>query len=532
MSKYRTSPWSDGESFDSPDGKFRLSYFACTEIAMGGPTSGETWLFDKEGRCKMLGDGTASAIIFSDDSKYLAYAKWDDERSQDIIMIRLEDMAIKQTEGESMMIFESFEGGILKLFYDHEKNRRILSDRYVPKEEMVAKADELFADEPIGEKMQLKIPSPYSYYIRLASPNGKFTLEYVRYDRHRSMRGRVYLSGEGMARRKLEDDAKGAIMFSSDSRYLAYVKRVGNAKKIIIMRLSDMKKVEEGGTYSFETMFESFEEGILKVDYPFGYKHDDKIRLNADVLFKRLDKRSDMECIKEFRIKNYPFNNTPIVRVFDEYFTYLIFEEFPMNDERYFSKQEEESLKYRLSRLLDVRVDKEEDGKLFVIYSNDLGVAQKLVRFLEFRKRRWIDASSVLAHDGDIFCFEEAKYLFDEIHWKYKSNYFKLLFGDSFLRFGRTENSEILRVEILLNSDDNIVATKEVSKKEALKLIEYYFEHNNVGDISGFKAEKLSDFEDDTNEYTKNSRLSNMQIFSLICAAAFVLGAGYILWDL
>lgn len=524
MSKYRTSPWSGGESFKSPDGKFRLSYFACTEIAMGGPTSGETWLFDKEGRCKMLGDGTASAIIFSDDSKYLAYAKWDGKYSQDIIMIRLEDMAIKQTEGESMMIFESFEGGILKLFYDHEKNRRILGDRYVPKEEIVANAHELFADEPIGEKVGLKIPSPWSYYIKTQSPNGKFTLEYVRYDRHRSMRGRVWLSGEGMARRKLEDNAKGAIMFSSDSRYLAYVKRVGNAKKIIIMRLSDMKKVEEGGTYGFETMFESFEGGFLKVDYPFGYKHDDKIRLNADELFKRLDKRSDMECIKEFRIKNYPFKNTPIVRVFDEYFTYLIFEEFPMNDERYFSKQEEESLKYRLSQLLGVRVE-QEDCERFVIFSNDLELVQKLVRFLEFRKRRWIDATSVLARGGELFCFEEAKYLFDEIHWKYKSNYFKLLFGDSFLQFSRGENSEILRAEISLNSDNMIVATKEVSKEEALKLIKYYFEHDDVGDISGFKIESLTSIKD-----IKQFQIRNMKMFGLICAAAFVFGAGYILW--
>lgn len=526
MSKYKTSPWSVGESFDSPDGKFTLSYFARSEIAMGGPSVGETWLFDKEGRCKMLEDGTASAIIWSDDSKYLAYAKWGEANSQDIIMIRLEDMAIKQTEGESMMIFESFDGGILKLFYDHERNRRILGDRYVPKEEIVVNAPELFANEPMGEKMQLKIPSPWSYYIKTQSPNGKFTLEYVRYDGHRSMRGRVYLSGEGMARRKLEDNAKGAIMFSSDSRYLAYVKRVGNAKKIIIMRLSDMKKVEEGGTYCFETMFESFEGGILKVDYPFGYKHDDKIRLNADDLFKRLDKRSDMECIKEFRIKNYPFKNTPIVRVFDEYFTYLIFEEFPMNDERYFSAQEEEYFAYRISRLLNVRVDEEEDGKLFVIYSNDLGLAEKLVRFLEFRKRRWIDATSVLAHGGELFCFEEAKYLFDKIHWKYKSHYFKLLFGDSFLRFGRTENSEILRAEILLNSDDNIVATKEVSKKEALKLIEYYFEHDDVGDISGFKIESLTSIKD-----IKQFQTRNMKMFGLICAAAFVFGVGYILWD-
>lgn len=294
MGAYKTSPWSGGESFDSPDGKFTLSYFANSEIAMGGPTSGETWLFDKNNKCKLLGDGTAPAIIWSDDSKYLAYAKWDGKYSQDIIMIRLEDMAIKQTEGENMMIFESFEGGILKLFYDHEKNRRILGDHYIPKKEIVVNADELFANEPIGEKMQLKIPSPYSYYIKLISPNGKFTLEYVRYSRHRSMRGRVWLSGEKMARRKLEDDAKGAIMFSSDSRYLAYVKRVFYSQQIVIVRLSDMKKVEEDGAYACETMFESFERGILKVDYPFGYKHDDKIRLNADELFKRLDKKSNM----------------------------------------------------------------------------------------------------------------------------------------------------------------------------------------------------------------------------------------------
>lgn len=285
MAIYKTSPWTGGESIDSPDGKFTLCYHAHGEVGMGGPSTGKTWLFDKNNKCKLLDEGAASAIIWSDDSRYLAYAKWDEANSQNIVIVRVEDMAIKQTKGERVTIFESFEGGILRLFYDHELNKRMLGDRYKPKDEIVVNADEIFADRPVGKKAELKIHSPWSHYIRLVSPNGKFTLEYAKYGRFEES-GKVWLSGESVARRKLEDEAKAAVIFSSDSKYLAYVKRVENVEDIVIVRLSDMQKAQENGAYGI-TMFESFESGILKLDYALGYERDDKISINADELFCR-----------------------------------------------------------------------------------------------------------------------------------------------------------------------------------------------------------------------------------------------------
>lgn len=85
--------------------------------------------------------------------------------------------------------------------------------------------------------------------------------------------------------------------------------------------------------------------------------------------------------------------------------------------------------------------------------------------------------------------FFEAKDLFESIDWTENGNFYTLIFGDSFLQF-IANNNEII-VEIMLNEDDLLVATKTVSKEEALKLIEYYFHHDEIGDLETFETTNL-----------------------------------------
>lgn len=83
---------------------------------------------------------------------------------------------------------------------------------------------------------------------------------------------------------------------------------------------------------------------------------------------------------------------------------------------------------------------------------------------------------------------DDAKDLFEKMNWD--DSFYTLLFGDSFLQF-LTVNPNEITVEIMLNEDDLLVATKIVSIEEGLELIEYYFENDKIGDISTFEKINL-----------------------------------------
>lgn len=80
--------------------------------------------------------------------------------------------------------------------------------------------------------------------------------------------------------------------------------------------------------------------------------------------------------------------------------------------------------------------------------------------------------------------------LFQKIEWKENGDFFTLFFGDSFLQF-IYNNPNILKVEIMLNEEELLIATKTISREEALMLIDYYYENDKVGDISTFEQINL-----------------------------------------
>lgn len=96
-----------------------------------------------------------------------------------------------------------------------------------------------------------------------------------------------------------------------------------------------------------------------------------------------------MNIIKEVEVNNYPEDNTPVIRVFDNGMSFLLFEEFPMNeDEDYFSEEESDNFEEILSNLLKVSVH-QEDRELFVIATNDLEKINLLKTYLQSKAPRF-----------------------------------------------------------------------------------------------------------------------------------------------
>lgn len=89
-----------------------------------------------------------------------------------------------------------------------------------------------------------------------------------------------------------------------------------------------------------------------------------------------------------------------------------------------------------------------------------------------------------------VLSLEQAKDLFSRMDWSEKGNSYTLLFGNSFLQF-LTVNPDEITVEIMLNENEMLIATKTVSMEEGLWLIQYYFENDIVGDISTFEQTNL-----------------------------------------
>lgn len=89
-----------------------------------------------------------------------------------------------------------------------------------------------------------------------------------------------------------------------------------------------------------------------------------------------------MKEIKEIIVKNYPSENTPLIRIFDENFSYLLIDEWPLEDDERFSDDEIENFEVILTELLGVEV-KQEDRDRFVIFTSDEVVIKKLQEYLE-----------------------------------------------------------------------------------------------------------------------------------------------------
>lgn len=85
---------------------------------------------------------------------------------------------------------------------------------------------------------------------------------------------------------------------------------------------------------------------------------------------------------------------------------------------------------------------------------------------------------------------EDAKDLFLKMDWSEKGSFYTIIFGDSFLQFIAETPRKII-VEIMLDEDKMLIAVKTLTKEDAVELIEYYFENDNIGDISTFEQTQL-----------------------------------------
>lgn len=89
-----------------------------------------------------------------------------------------------------------------------------------------------------------------------------------------------------------------------------------------------------------------------------------------------------MNLTTKIKNKNYPEENTPIINVFDCNISYLLIDEWPMENENKFSKNEIDNFEEILSELLGVEVI-QEDRDRFVILTSDLQIIKKLQFYLE-----------------------------------------------------------------------------------------------------------------------------------------------------
>lgn len=105
-------------------------------------------------------------------------------------------------------------------------------------------------------------------------------------------------------------------------------------------------------------------------------------------------------------------------------------------------------------------------------------------------KTRKINYDSSNINGESSLSLDDSKDLFAKMDWSEKGNFYTLLFGDSFLQFVTTTPNEI-KVEIMLNEDEMLIATKIVSIEEGLELIEYYFDNDAIGDISDFEQTNI-----------------------------------------
>lgn len=99
-----------------------------------------------------------------------------------------------------------------------------------------------------------------------------------------------------------------------------------------------------------------------------------------------------MNIIKEIEITNFPENNTPIVRVFNDGTSYLLID----NVEKFFTQNLDETL----SKLLQVEVE-QEDRERFIIMTNDLDKIEQLKVYLEnyeldtLNEGKWLKAKEI-----------------------------------------------------------------------------------------------------------------------------------------
>jgi len=109
------SPWELFARKDSPDGLSIATFDDAFEIAMGAPTRG-TLTVTKAGYdqpISVIHDASGS-VVWSSDSKMLAFPRWTENRDQNLCVLNLIDGKIEATAGRyDVLQLDSFHDGLV-----------------------------------------------------------------------------------------------------------------------------------------------------------------------------------------------------------------------------------------------------------------------------------------------------------------------------------------------------------------------------------------------------------------------------------
>lgn len=110
---------------------------------------------------------------------------------------------------------------------------------------------------------------------------------------------------------------------------------------------------------------------------------------------------------------------------------------------------------------------------------------------MELRK---IIHSESKSHNEPPLTYDEAVELFNKLDWSDENTFYNQDFGNSYLQLKALRNDEItdqkeIKVEILIDEDLIEFAVTKVTKQEALDQMKYYFEHDEIGDITSYGRE-------------------------------------------
>jgi hypothetical protein len=93
------SPWIDEAELWSPDGLHCAIFSEGMEVAMGAPTMGRLKVISKD-KVRMISNGAAASMVWSSDSRYLAYSEWNRNKKQSLNVYRIFEERIDRIPDE------------------------------------------------------------------------------------------------------------------------------------------------------------------------------------------------------------------------------------------------------------------------------------------------------------------------------------------------------------------------------------------------------------------------------------------------
>ena len=101
------SPWDYKAELISPDEKYRAIFDEGAEIAMGAPSRGRLRLIEilnPKNETLIEADSAAASMVWSNDSKFLAFSRWRSNKKQSLCVFRVNDSKIDESPDEFIVL--------------------------------------------------------------------------------------------------------------------------------------------------------------------------------------------------------------------------------------------------------------------------------------------------------------------------------------------------------------------------------------------------------------------------------------------